>query len=41
MIPVIDIVEHIEDIPLWAMDEANNQLESNNYRSWSLRGSLP
>lgn len=34
----MDIVECIEDVSLWAMDEAGKQLESNNFRSWSLKG---
>lgn len=34
----MDIIEHVDDISLWAMDETGKRLESNNFRSWSLRG---
>jgi hypothetical protein len=33
MIPIMDIVECIEDVSLWAMNKAGKQLESNNLRS--------
>lgn len=32
---LLDIIEPVEDISLWAMDETGKRLESNNYYSWS------
>jgi len=32
---LLDIIEPIEDISLWALDETGKELESNNFRSWS------
>lgn len=32
---LLDIIEPIEDISLWALDETGKRLESNNYYSWS------
>lgn len=34
----MDIIDNIEDISLWALDETGKRLESNNFYSWSLIG---
>lgn len=31
----MDIIDNVEDISLWAMDETGKRLESNNFYSWS------
>lgn len=38
MSELLDIIEPIEDISLWAMDETGKRLESNNFYSWSPKG---
>jgi transposase len=38
MSELLDIIEHVEDISLWAMDETGKRLESNNFYSWSPKG---
>jgi transposase len=35
MSKLLDIIEHTEDISLWAFDETGKRLESNNFYSWS------
>jgi transposase len=32
---ILDIIEPVEDISLWALDETGKRLESNNFYSWS------
>lgn len=38
MASLLDIIEPVEDISLWAMDETGKRLESNNFYSWSPKG---
>jgi transposase len=35
---LLDIIEPVEDISLWALDETGKRLESNNFYSWSPKG---
>jgi transposase len=35
MSKLLDIIEHADDISLWALDETGKRLESNNFYSWS------
>lgn len=38
MASLLDIIEPIEDISLWALDETGKRLESNNFYSWGPKG---
>lgn len=38
MSALLDIIDHIGDASLWALDETSKQLESNNFYSWGPKG---
>jgi transposase len=38
MSTLLDIIEHIGDTSLWALDETGKQLESNNFYNWGPKG---
>lgn len=38
MSTLLDIIEHIGDASLWALDETGKQLESNNFYNWGPKG---
>lgn len=38
MSSLLDIIENVEDISLWAVDETGKSLEFNNFYSWSPKG---
>lgn len=41
MAELLDIIEHLTDVSLWALDETGKRLESNNFYSWSKVGESP